>query len=177
MKFGPPVALILAEANLFVVNNNTITPGIGTIMRNSRSNAPLTQRGRGGEMGSGRGVSQEIATRTASVEYSSAADRAGSTKPTAPIAKKEEVTAPPPEASPTGVKKLMDALSALGISTAGLDINYTEEAIAYPGGQYVNKLINVTSNGKTEHFSADLTAKNPLVTAYEMQSYFGIRPT
>lgn len=169
---------------MFVVNNNTITPGIGTIMRSSRSNAPLTQRGRGGEGFSraaeaiaSRGVSQEIATRTASVEYSSAADRSGGTKSTAPIAKKEEVTAPPADTGPAGMKKLMETLSALGISTAGLDINYTEEAVAYPGGQYVNKLINVTSNGKTEHFSAELTAKNPLVTAYEMQSYFGIRPT
>lgn len=165
---------------MFVVNNTTNAPANGVTMRNSRSNAPLTQRGRGAarsaEVFASRGVSQEIGTRTASVEYSSSADRGGA-KTAAPVARKDEVAAPPPEAAPNGMKKLMETLSALGMSTSGLDINYTEEAVAYPGGQYVNKLINVTSNGKTEHFSAELTAKNPLVTAYEMQNYFGIRPT
>jgi hypothetical protein len=78
------------------------------------------------------------------------------------------------EASGTGMQKLLDTMKSLGMSTSGLSINYSEEFVGYPGGGYTNKQINVTSNGKTERFSADLTDRNPLVTAYEMQKYFGI---
>lgn len=72
------------------------------------------------------------------------------------------------------MQKLLDAMAALGMNPAGLNINYTEEYVAYPGGAYMNKQINVTNGGKTERFSADLTEKNPLVTAYEMQRYLGV---
>ncbi|MBI2688697.1 MAG: hypothetical protein HYX27_20540 [Acidobacteria bacterium] len=73
----------------------------------------------------------------------------------------------------SGMQKLLDTMSALGMSTSGMSISYSEEVVGYPGGSYTNKLINVTSGGKTEHFSAELTSKNPFVTAYEMQRYFG----
>jgi hypothetical protein len=72
------------------------------------------------------------------------------------------------------MQKLLDTLSALGMSTSGLNISYSEEAVGYPGGSYMNRQISVTSGGKTEQFSADLTERNPLVTAYEMQRYFGV---
>jgi hypothetical protein len=75
-----------------------------------------------------------------------------------------------------GMQRLMDTMSALGMSTSGLNISYSEEAVGYPGGSYMNRLINVTSGGKTEHFSAELTARNPMVTAYELQRYFGVTP-
>jgi len=75
------------------------------------------------------------------------------------------------------MRKLFDTLTALGMSTAGLNISYSEEAVGYPGGSYMNRQIRVTSGGKTEQFSADLTERNPLVTAYEMQRYFGVTPS
>jgi hypothetical protein len=74
------------------------------------------------------------------------------------------------------MQKLLETLSALGMSTSGLNISYNEEAVGYPGGSYMNRQISVTSGGKTEQFSAELTEKNPLVTAYEMQRYFGVVP-
>lgn len=55
-----------------------------------------------------------------------------------------------------------------------LNVSYSEETVGYPGGSYVNKQIKVQSGDKTENFCADLTAKNPYVTAYEMQRYFGV---
>ena len=75
------------------------------------------------------------------------------------------------------MQKLLDTLSSLGMSTSGLNISYSEDFVGYPGGGYMNKQINVTSGGKTEHFSADLTDKSPSVTAYEMQRYFGVKPS
>lgn len=72
------------------------------------------------------------------------------------------------------MQRLLDTMASLGMNTSGLHISYSEDVVGYPGGSYVNRLINVTSGGKTEHFSADLTAKNPLVTAYELQRYFGV---
>ena len=81
------------------------------------------------------------------------------------------------EASGTGMQKLLDTMASLGMSTSGLNITYSEDFIGYPGGGYMNRQINVTAGGKTERFSADLTDRNPFVTAYELQSYFGVTPT
>jgi len=112
--------------------------------------------GRGSDTSVSRANSQHSVTTASSVENLPAT-------PSAP-------------AAPAGMKKLMDTLSSLGMSTSGLNISYTEERVGYPGGSYVNKMINVTSGGKTEQFSAELTEKNPLVTAYELQRYFGVTP-
>jgi len=76
-----------------------------------------------------------------------------------------------------GVEKLLETMKALGMSTSGLSITYSEEAVGYPGGSYMNKQITVSSGGLTEQFSADLTEKSPMVTAYELQRYFGVQPT
>ena len=73
--------------------------------------------------------------------------------------------------SAPGVQRLMETLSALGMNASGLQISYSEEVVGYPGGSYVNRLINVTSNGRTESLSADLTEKNPLVAAYDIQRF------
>lgn len=73
--------------------------------------------------------------------------------------------------------RLNDALHSLGISTAGLDIRYEEEHVGYPGGSYINRNIVVSGGGKTERFSADLTERNPLVTAAELQKYFNVSAT
>jgi hypothetical protein len=75
---------------------------------------------------------------------------------------------------PVGLQRLREALQSLGINTTGLNISYSEETVGYPGGSYVNRLISVTGNGKTEHFCAELTARNPMVTATEMRSYFNV---
>ena len=75
------------------------------------------------------------------------------------------------------MQKLLDTMALLGMNRSGLSITYSEDFIGYPGGGYMNKMINVTAGGKTEHFSAELTDRNPLVTAYELQSYFGVTPT
>lgn len=83
-------------------------------------------------------------------------------------------TAAPATAKRPGVDKLLDAMKTLGMSTSGLDISYSEDYVGYPGGSYVNRMINITSGGKTQQFSADLTEKNALVTAYEMQRYLGV---
>lgn len=70
--------------------------------------------------------------------------------------------------------KLRATLQALGMNTVGLQISYDEQVVGYPGGSYVNRLITVSNGGKTESFSADLTERNPMVTAYEMQKYFSV---
>lgn len=81
------------------------------------------------------------------------------------------------EASGVGMQKLLDTMKQLGMSTSGLNISYSEDFIGYPGGGYMNKSINVTANGKTERFNAELTDRNPMVTANELQIYFGVTPT
>ena len=145
---------------MFVVQRNTLHPTqTRTAVANGRSGATSRQRG-GAAAGfsaamavsAGRGGSQINGTRPATVENSS----------------------PPDPAVNPGLQKLLDTMNALGMSTSGLNINYTEEEVGYPGGTYTNRLINVTSDGKTEHFSSELTAKNPLVTAYELQKYFHV---
>jgi hypothetical protein len=73
-----------------------------------------------------------------------------------------------------GLQALLDTMSALGMSTGGLQISYSEDTVGYPGGSYVNRLIHVSSGDKRESFSGELTQKNPLVTAYELQRYFGV---
>jgi hypothetical protein len=73
-----------------------------------------------------------------------------------------------------GVPELLEAMRTLGMSTGGLQISYSESTVGYPGGSYVNRLIHVSSGGKKESFSGELTQKNPLVTAYELQRYFGV---
>lgn len=84
------------------------------------------------------------------------------------------VPAPAVTAQHPGMTRLNEALHSLGMSTAGLDIRYEEEQVGYPGGSYTNRHIVVSSGGKTERFSADLTERNPLVTAAEMQRYFNV---
>jgi hypothetical protein len=93
-----------------------------------------------------------------------------------PVVNRSVEASTSPAAVGTGMQKLLDTLSALGMSTAGLNISYNEEAVGYPGGSYMNRQISITSGDKTEQFSAELTEKNPLVTAYEMQRYFGVAP-
>ena len=157
---------------MFRVNFSNNTPQIAT----SRSAATAsrgpgsfrlgvdTGAGRGSDTSTGRAGSQKTATVVPAAQNSTGVSHA------------VEPLIPPPTPGPPGMQKLLATLSALGMSTAGLNISYNEEAVGYPGGSYMNRQISVTSGGKTEQFSADLTEKNPLVTAYEMQRYFGVVP-
>jgi hypothetical protein len=60
------------------------------------------------------------------------------------------------------ITKLREALAQLGIAAT---LEYREEYIGFPGGGYTNKLIVVGG----EQYDADLTEKNPLVTALEIK--------
>ena len=70
---------------------------------------------------------------------------------------------------------LRSALTAMGLQTSGLQIEYTEEAVGYPGGSYMNRLISVRSPGGTwESYDAEMTLRNPRITAGEMKIKFGL---
>lgn len=171
------------EALLFVVPRSTPQPidpaktAVSTRTAASQrsrtaSNGTFTLHtdgaGRGSDTVPGRAGSQNIAATPATVTNPSPA--ATVTTATAPAVS----TTSAPEASGTGMQRLLDTMSALGMSTSGLSISYSEEAVGYPGGSYMNRQIKVTAGGKTEQFSAELTDRNPMVTAYELQRYFGV---
>ncbi|HEU0123541.1 MAG TPA: hypothetical protein VFQ91_23625 [Bryobacteraceae bacterium] len=165
---------------MFVVQRNTPqTPDSSrTTLLQTRSATPSRQRG---STGTGSDFRQSTVTQATRADDTSPS-RVNSQKTVTTPAAVENSSEPRPGnivTSPTGegVQKLLDAMSALGMSTSGVKMEYQENLVMYPGGQYVDKQIQVTSGGKTEQFSALLTDKNPYVTAYEMQSYFGIQGT
>jgi hypothetical protein len=171
----------IQEVILFVVQNSTSTISeLNSFQRFGASRAGMQSVSRA----SGR---MDSSGRSASVrqEYGAEIERIGNPLPPVPIPmsqpRTEPVTVPGPStpAPPAsanehnGLTRLRATLQALGINTAGLHITYSEDTVGYPCGSYVNRLITVSNGGKTESFSADLTERNPLVTAYEMQRYFG----
>ena len=111
-----------------------------------------------------------------------------SAPPTVPppaIPANRSTTAAPPAATTSGpqvntdrhpgMTALRSALSAMGLQTSGLQIEYTEEAVGYPGGSYMNRLISVRSPGGTwENYDAEMTLRNPQITAGEMKTKFGL---
>ncbi|MFN0104788.1 MAG: hypothetical protein ACKV2U_22225 [Bryobacteraceae bacterium] len=165
---------------MFVVprsTNSSNSTDSRTSLTQSRSAETRRQRGTSpqsfalaADIGSGR-ASDGSTRRTASPKIVTAAPSVENLSPAAgPVAPGKAA------AGGVGMQKLLDTLSALGMSTSGLNISYTEDTVGYPGGSYVNRMINVTSGGKTEQFSGELTERNPFVTAYEMQRYFGVTP-
>lgn len=69
---------------------------------------------------------------------------------------------------------LKDALKAAGIETNGIDFQYVDETVGYPGGSYQNRLVTVTlPGGVRENYGADLVLKNPRVTVVEIQNLLG----
>ena len=60
------------------------------------------------------------------------------------------------------IHKLREELAQLGIAAT---LEYREEYIGFPGGGYTNRQIVVGS----DQYDADLTEKNPLVTALEIK--------
>lgn len=163
---------------MFVVprtTNSTQTTDTRTTLLRTRSAAESRQRGSApiafpsiAEAGMGR------ATDTTSARANSSKIVTGtSTDEKLPV-QAQAATAVKLEASGAGMQKLLDTMNTLGLATSGLNISYSEEVIGYPGGSYTNKFIQVSSGGKTEKFSGDLTEKNPFVTAYEIQRYFNV---
>ena len=106
--------------------------------------------------------------------------------PAAPPANRTTTTTPAPSTTPTarpqvntdrhaGITALRSTLAAMGLQTSGLQIEFTEEAVGYPGGSYMNRLISVRSPGGTwENYDAEMTLRNPQITAGEMKAKFGL---
>jgi hypothetical protein len=68
---------------------------------------------------------------------------------------------------------LRNVLTQMGLQVSGLQMDYNEEQVGYPGGSYMNRLITVrTADGRYENFDAELTQRNPQITANEMMSTF-----
>jgi hypothetical protein len=67
---------------------------------------------------------------------------------------------------------LRSALTAMGMPFAGIDMEYSEQTVGYPGGSYVNRLITVRgADGRTENFDADMTLRNPQIAAVDMANF------
>ena len=102
------------------------------------------------------------------------------------VAPANRSTTPAPPAAPTtgpqvntarhpGITALRSTLAAMGLQTSGLQIEYTQEAVGFPGGSYMNRLISVRSPGGTwENYDAEMTLRNPQITASEMRTKFGL---
>ncbi len=67
---------------------------------------------------------------------------------------------------------LRGALTSMGMPFAGIDMEYSEQTVGYPGGSYVNRLITVRgADGRTENFDAEMTLKNPQIAAVDMANF------
>jgi len=122
----------------------------------------------------GRSSRQEIGIRPTHVQNPSPVPAP------APVVHHPVAATPPPVQTadnPAGLRRLTETLNALGMSTSGLQVHYEEQPVYYPGGSYTNRDIVVSNGTKTERFSHDLTLRNPLITAAEIQRYFGIAAT
>jgi hypothetical protein len=90
------------------------------------------------------------------------------------VQQQPSTTAARAESGPTehaAVIALRGALSAAGLNTAGIDFQYVDQTVGYPGGSYQNRLITVTlPSGVKENFGADLVMRNPQVTVVEIQN-------
>lgn len=73
------------------------------------------------------------------------------------------------------VVKLRAVLATLTPDHKQATLFYRGDTVGYPGGSYPDNQIIMKCNGRTEAFSAELTDRNPLVTATEIYSRF-IRP-
>jgi hypothetical protein len=70
------------------------------------------------------------------------------------------------------IEALRGALTAMQMPFAGMDMEYSEQVVGFPGGSYVNRLITVRNpEGKTESFDAGLTMKDPRIAALDMARF------
>ncbi len=97
--------------------------------------------------------------------------------PAAPAPSPAPTTAAPPAPQVTterhpAMAALRSAMTALGMPFAGIDMEYSEQTVGYPGGSYVNRLITVRgADGRTENFDAEMTLKNPQIAAVDMANF------
>jgi hypothetical protein len=112
---------------------------------------------------------------------SSAPPPASTTPPTPTPTTPPATTTPPAPAPQTTTDRhpamaaLRNALTAMGMPFAGIDMEYSEQVVGYPGGSYVNRLITVRgADGRTESFDADLTLKNPRIAAVDMANFMRV---
>jgi hypothetical protein len=70
------------------------------------------------------------------------------------------------------IEALRGALTAMQMPFAGIDMEYSEQVVGFPGGSYVNRLITVRNpQGRTESFDAALTMKDPRIAALDMARF------
>ena len=70
------------------------------------------------------------------------------------------------------IDALRGAMMAMQMPFAGIDMEYNEQVVGFPGGSYVNRLITVRNpQGTTENFDVDLTMKNPQIAALDMARF------
>lgn len=83
--------------------------------------------------------------------------------------------APAPQATTErhpAMAALRSALTAMGMPFAGVDMDYNEQVVGYPGGSYINRLITVRgADGRVENFDAELTLKNPQIAAVDLANF------
>ena len=74
------------------------------------------------------------------------------------------------------IEALRGALTAMQMPFAGIDMEYNEQVVGFPGGSYVNRLITVRNpEGNSESFDVDLTMKNPQIAALDMARFLNWR--
>ena len=94
--------------------------------------------------------------------------------PTATLAVATPAAAAPLPASQQAINALSEILSGYGVNPASLGLSYSEQVVAGPGGAYTNNSITAhLPSGKSQDFSAELTFKNPKVTAVEILAMLG----
>ena len=94
--------------------------------------------------------------------------------PTATLAVATPAAAAPLPASQQAINAVSEILSGYGVNPASLGLSYSEQVVAGPGGAYTNNSITAhLPSGKSQDFSAELTFKNPKVTAVEILAMLG----
>jgi hypothetical protein len=70
------------------------------------------------------------------------------------------------------IEALRGAMTAMQMPFAGIDMEYNEQVVGFPGGSYVNRLITVRNpQGQTENLDAQLTMKDPQIAALDMARF------
>ena len=78
-------------------------------------------------------------------------------------------TPPEPAAPETPIDVLKKKLDEMGINSAGLGLSESRTVVSYPGGSFVNHLINVDfGGGVSENYDVGLMLRNPWLTAFEI---------
>jgi hypothetical protein len=86
---------------------------------------------------------------------------------TQPLASQAEESAQPDQAT---IDRLSEALRNAGIDPAALNLTAHSDRVMYPGGDYLNRIIEVdTGGGHREYLGTDLVAKYPEIAVKDIQ--------